>query len=480
MDGERNLCDDGVEQQSTPCDSDSSKKDEVAAADHDIKIASLINTVELLKKEKSSDWLREFKEWMDDNAEKIEGENLSPDFTSGNGRYIRQKKRQKAHKEISNDVSDLTHVSEGGSSSNLLESDSSFTDNVYYTPNGIIKESSNEVDADKAHLKMHFNTFQRPPSLELAGTSHTDPFSKWDGSRNMLANGTPSNTMSKLIESSPYNAYPSPQSPPQYKEDILHRRLFLEEEFLQISGHLHSVGSLGSGSSCSDDSSDDFCSEDDCAAIQTKMELGLNGKVVSFPFVDRNHEGTKFFSGEKGLPHHSAEDEPSRTDHREFDIEEFHVSNQRNGHLDHISGHLVGQNGKQKFKRRVFPFKNHNGTKLESIKMNGNQVDEHVLFEGNGHFTCDQSKSTQKEEGSKSHYSRILPKNVGTNIISCSTNEHKIVEDFFNSEVANSDKSETCEQVACCAYLFQDGSSLVQRLELFSVFTNSKKNMRIG
>nr|CAB3496639.1 unnamed protein product [Digitaria exilis] len=88
VDGERNLCDDGVEQQSTPCDSDSSKKDEVAAADHDIKIASLINTVELLKKEKSSDWLREFKEWMDDNAEKIEGENLSPDFTSGNGRDV--------------------------------------------------------------------------------------------------------------------------------------------------------------------------------------------------------------------------------------------------------------------------------------------------------------------------------------------------------------------------------------------------------
>nr|XP_034572130.1 uncharacterized protein LOC117836752 isoform X2 [Setaria viridis] len=467
VEGERNLSDDGTDQQSTPCDSDSSKKDETAGADHDIRIASLINTAELLKKEKSSDWLREFKEWMDDNADKTDGENLSADVTYGNGSYARQKKRQKAHKETSNNMSDLVHVSEGGSSSNLLESDSSFTDNAHSGSNGIVKESSNEVNANQVHLTMHLNYFQRPPPLELVGTSHTDPFSELeDGSRNMLANGTPSNTMSKLIESSPYNAYPSPQSPPQYKEDILHRRLFLEEEFLQISGHLHSVGSLGSDSSCSDDSSDDFCScnsEDDCAAMQTKMELALNGQVALFPFVDSDHEGNKYFSAEKSLSDHSAEDEPIRTDHREFDIEEFHDSNQRNGHLGQNSGHLVGQKGKQRFKRRIFALKNHNGTKIESIKMNGDQVDEHVLAEGNGHLTCDPSKSTPKKEGSESHYSRILPKNVSTNITSCTTGEHMIVKDFINLEVAKNDKSETCEQVACCAYLFQEAGALVQR-----------------
>ncbi|CAL4921529.1 unnamed protein product [Urochloa decumbens] len=466
VEGERNLSDDGTDQQSTPCDSDSSKKDEIAAADYDIRIASLINTAELLKKQKSSNWLREFKEWMDDNAEKTEGENLSIDFTNENGRSVRQKKRQKAHKETSNDMSDLVHVSEGGSSSNLLESDSSFTDNAHYGSNGITKESSNEVNANQAHLMMHLNSFQRPPPLELVGTSHTDPFSEMeDGSRNMLANGTPSNTMSKLIESSPYNVYPSPQSPPQYKEDILHRRLFLEEEFLQISGHLHSVGSLGSDGSCSDDSSDEFCScnseDDDCAAIQTKMELALNGQVASFPFVDSNHEGKK--SGEQSLSDHSAEDEPIHTDHREFGIEEFHDSNQRNGHLGQNSGHLVGQRGMQKFKRRVFPLKNHNGAKLESIKMNGDQVDELVLVEGNGHLTHEPSRSTPKKEGTGSHCSRILPKNVSTNITSCNTGEYKIVKDFFNLEVANNDKSETCEQVACCAYLFHEASTVVQR-----------------
>jgi hypothetical protein len=34
-------------------------------------------------------------------------------------------------------------------------------------------------------------------------------------------------------------------------------------------------------------------------------------------------------------------------------------------------------------------------------------------------------------------------------------------------EVANNEESEICEQGACCGYMFQDGSVLVQRLESF-------------
>ena len=192
------------------------------------------------------------------------------------------------------------------------------------------------------------------------------------------------------------------------------------------------------------------------------MELALNGQVASFHFVDGHHEG-KYFLGEKSLSDHSAEDEPSLTGHREFDIEEFHGSNQRNGHLGHNSGHLFGQKGKQKFERSVFPFKNHKGTELQNIKMDGDKVDEHVLVEGNGHLTCNQMISTHKEGGSENRYSRILPKNISTNMICCNTDKHKIVEDIFNLEVANKDKYETCEQVACCAYLFQDASALAQR-----------------
>jgi hypothetical protein len=481
---ERNLCD-GVEQQSTHCDSDSSKKDETAAVDHDLIIASLINTAEMLKKEKSSNWLCEFKEWMDDNTEKTEGDNLSVGLTNGNGKYIKQKKRQKAHKETSNNMSDLVQVSEGGSSSNLLESDSSFTDNAFSGSNGVIKQSSNELNFDQDHLKMHLNSFQRPPPLELVATSQTDPFSELEnGSRNMLANGTPSNTMSKLIESSPPHTYSSPQSPPQYKEDILHRRLFMEEEFLQISGHLHSIGSLGSGSSCSDGSSSDFgsCnSEDDYEEIQTKMELSLNGQMVLFPSVNGDdHEANnnlEHFSGENTLSDHPEEGEPSCSDHREFDIEEFHNSNQRNGHLGHYLGHLIGQKGKEKFKWRVFPFKNHNGTKLENPKMNDDQVAEHVLVEGNGQLTCNPSKSTHKE-GSKSHSSNILHKN-NSSVCTINTGEHNTLEDFFNLEIADKDGFETCEQVACCAHMFQDSSGLVQRRVVFSVFSISENVISI-
>ncbi|KAL6645123.1 hypothetical protein ACP70R_016731 [Stipagrostis hirtigluma subsp. patula] len=467
---ERNLCDEGVDQQSTPCDSDSSKKDEIAVAEHDIKIASLINTAELLKKEKSSNWLREFKEWMDENSEKAEGDSLSVDFTNGNGRNMRQKKRQKAQKDTSNNMSDLVHTSEGGSSSNLLESDSSFTDHAYTGANGVIKETS----VDQSHLRMHLDSFQKPPPLELIHSLHSDPFTELeDGSRNMLSNGTPSNTMSKLIEPIPPYAYPSPLSPPQYKEDILHHRLSLEEEFLQISGDLHSVGSLGSDSSCSDDSSGDMCScnsEDDCVEIQTKMELALNGQITSFPFVDSDREEKnrlEFFSGEQSLSDHSTE-ESSYTDAREFNIEEFHGNNQRNGHLSCDSDHLVRQKGKQKSRRRVFPIlKNHNGIKLESLKTNGDQVDEHVSLEGSGHLTCNPTSNIpSKEQGSESHNLSIISRNnsfVGTNTIPRNTDKHRIIEEFFNAEAPSNEESETCEEVACCVYLFQDESNLVQR-----------------
>jgi hypothetical protein len=465
---ERNICDKGVDQQSTPCDSDSSKKDEVAAADHDNNIASLINTAELLKKEKSSIWLREFKEQMDENSEKPEGNCLFVNLTNrnGNGTYMRQKKRQKPHRETSNNMSDSVHTSEGGSSSNLLESDLSFTDNA--GANGIIQESSNEVNVDQDHLKMHLNSFRRPP-LELVGTSHSNCFSELDdGSKNMVSNGTLCYTMSKLIESSPSYAYHSPQSPPQYKEDILHRRLFLEEEFLKISGDLHSVGSLGSGSSCSDDSSDELCScnsEDDCVAIQAKMDLALNGQMPSFHFLNRYHEeknSLNYFSGYKFLSDHSTGDEQSCTDDRQFDINEFHENNEINGQLGHESGHSVREKGKQKFKRSVFSvFKNNNGAKLENMKANGYQVDENISLEGNGHL----GRSIPLIQGSQNQ--NILHKknsSIRTNAIpNRNEQEQKTIEDFFNREVANDEESETYEQVAFCLYLFQDSSCLVQR-----------------
>ncbi|KAL6867581.1 hypothetical protein ACP4OV_015605 [Aristida adscensionis] len=477
VEGERNLCDEGVDQQSTPRDSDSSKKDEIAAAEDEIKIASLINTAELLKKEKSNNWLLEFKEWMDENSEKTEGDSLHVEFSNGNGKYMRQKKRQKAHTETANDMLDLVHTSEGGSSSNLLESDSSFTDNACTGANGVKRETSNRDNLDQSHVGMHLNSFQRPPPLELVHTSHSDTISELeDGSRNLLANGTPSNTMSKLMEPTLPYAYPSSLSPPQYKEDILQRRLFLEEEFLQISGDLHYVGSLGSDSSCSDDSSGDMCScnsEDDCVAIQTKMEVALNGQIASFPFVDSDSDDEEknileSFSVGKGSSDHSTEEEASCTDAKAFNIKEFEDSNQSNGHLSGESGHLVRQKGKQKFRRRVSPiFKNHNGTKQELLKTNGDQVDEHILREQNGRLTSNPSNIIpHKEHVSERHYSSIPRRNNsshGANTISRNIDKHKIVEEFFNTEVVNNEESEACEEVACCAYLFHDESCLVQR-----------------
>ena len=475
-----------MDQQSSPRDSASSKKDEATAADNDTKITSLISTAELMKKERSTDWLREFKEWMDENMEDTEGDGLYVDFTNRNGRQNKQIKREKMHMKNSKSVTDLAKTSEGGSSSNLLESGLSFTDDACNGANGIMTESLDEVNADQIHLKVHLNSVLQLPPLEFVGTSHSNSFSEVEGSATKLhTNGTHSNAISKLIEPSPSFAYPSPQSPPQYKEDILRRRLFLEEEFLQSSGDFQCVGSFGSGSSCSDDSSGDLCScnsEDDCVAVQKKMELALNGRMASFPYADSDHEemdGMEYFSQDGISSDCSVEDDPAFTDAMEFCIKEPDDSNQRNGHLVPDSSHLVTQNGKQKFKRKILPaFKNHNGTELGFQKANGDEVDEGVSVGANGHLSYDLSKSIVcKDQILGKHNSNILQKSnlsIGADTVSCDTdwNKYKLIEDFFNMEVANNEESEICEQGAFCGYMFQDGSDLVQRLVVLPMLSN--------
>uniref|UniRef100_A0ACD5TWC1 Uncharacterized protein n=1 Tax=Avena sativa TaxID=4498 RepID=A0ACD5TWC1_AVESA len=473
---ERSLSDEGVDQQSSPRDSASSKKDEAAAADNDIKITSLISTAELMKKERSTDWLREFKEWMDEHMDNTEGDSLSVDLNNRNGRQNKQIKREKMHKESSKSVTDLAKTSEGGSSSNLLESELSFTEDACNGANGITTESLNGVNADQIHSKVHLNSVLQLPPLEFVGTPHSDSFLEVEGSaKNLLTNGTQSSAISELIEPSSSFAYPSPQSPPQFKEDILRRRLFLEEEFLQSSGDFQCVDSLGSGSSCSDDSSGDLCScnsEDDCVAVQRKMELALNGQKASFSYADSDNDetdGMEFFSREDILSDGTAEDDLTFTDATEFGIKEPDDRSQRNGQLGD-SGNLVRQNGKQKLMKRIVPtFKNRNGTKLGFLKADRGELDEGVSVGENGHLSYNLSKSTScKDQISEKHNLNILHKNnlsTGADTVSCNTdrNKYKLIEAFFNMEVANNEESEICEQGACCGYMFQDGSDLVQR-----------------
>uniref|UniRef100_A0A0E0NRR6 Serine/threonine-protein kinase 11-interacting protein n=1 Tax=Oryza rufipogon TaxID=4529 RepID=A0A0E0NRR6_ORYRU len=483
---ERSLCDEGVDQQTTPHESDSSKKDEVAGADNDIKITSLINTAELLKKEKSTDWLREFKEWMDENMENTEPDNLYIEFNSSNGRYEEQKKMQKAQKN-SKDISDLVQTSEGGSSSNILESDLSFTDGACYSANGVTTESSHEGNIYQAPLKLHLNSSQQLPPLNFVAISHADSFCEMeDGTGNLHTNGVSSNLMNKLVEPSLSFTNSSPQSPPQYKEDILHRRLCMEEEVLQTSGDFNCAGSLGSGSSCSDDSSGDLCScnsEDDCVAIRTKMELSPNGQIARFSSVGDYEEkdGMEYFSGKKGLPDYSAEDVPNFTDSVEFGIKQLHDRYKSNGHLGEGSDHLVRQQSNQKFKMRIPPlFKNHNGTKLVFPKVNGDEMDNGVSVAGNGHLGCNLNNCTLcREHSLENHNSSILHKDnlcASANTVSCNTEKYKLIEDFFNLEIA-SDASEICEKTAFCGYIFQNGtgSDLVQ-----SYWMEDLENILIG
>ncbi|XP_057474152.1 uncharacterized protein LOC130762497 isoform X4 [Actinidia eriantha] len=257
------------DQESVSCENETQSKEENVISDEEAEIVGLINKIELLKKERSALWLLEFKDWLNQEPEKFadrskyDASMLNPDKEQ----YLKPKTSGRHLGESSRYVSDSFQASGDESSMNMLESDSSFADissglNSHQYLDRITEEASkfstghttvNYVPvAERMNLKQgQMKSFSNEGCLPFRAGNYRDP-SAVNGDERMDAkiSNACNSTIDDIVESNTLSVCPG--SPPHYQEDILHRRHNLVEEFLQLSAESYSVASSDSHTSSSE------------------------------------------------------------------------------------------------------------------------------------------------------------------------------------------------------------------------------------
>ncbi|RDX91350.1 Serine/threonine-protein kinase 11-interacting protein, partial [Mucuna pruriens] len=248
---------------SVSCANDVQNREDPDLFDKRAEIVDLINRVEHMKKERSIDWLREFKDWMDISSEKSVETRKEGNTTLHHQKenYIRNKTNQEQPGDISRYASDSILASGDDSSMNILESDSSFVDmsasfhrQQHFDYRGLLGNASraslfDSGGVDMERLKSSLEGISS--SLSQTRSSHADTVTS-QGAQRMAehANMSPLSTIHDVSESQSSSACPS--SPPHFQEDLLHRRQHLVEEILQLSADSFSVASSDSNTSCSE------------------------------------------------------------------------------------------------------------------------------------------------------------------------------------------------------------------------------------
>ncbi|XP_008775381.2 uncharacterized protein LOC103695751 isoform X1 [Phoenix dactylifera] len=499
----RYLCSEAVDQESLSCDSDSLRKEENAISDSEIKIVGLINRAEYMKKERSVLWLREFKEWMDQTVEDKVDKSQSEEFEEGSGKEkdMKQRKGHKSFGESSKHVADLAQTSEGGSSSNILESDISFTDtniggrsSEFFDYNGsailepsvvnnghasMLELKIGGVSDEKDQSRVHLRKPQDLSPLEVKGYSHYSS-STVEGGEEMELKMSPAplTAIDEIIGPRPSSIYP--KSPPHYQEDILHRRLYWEEEFLQLSAESHSVGSSDSDTSCSDYASCELnssSSELDCSLIQTSINQVISDHSDTFLYEDNHFEGRqeKPCLGENSI---SSSDYCAQNDYSLGN--QFLPNHNKACLLNDISadagssisadvGDMGNQKARQKVKRRVISLSENFDTEPEFQKSNGIvEAGKNDVKDANGqpschanfvHDYCEEAALVAPRSHDKiSTMADADGSPTETKTSSLDPEQDDCIKNIFHMKIADSESSETCEGLVRCGCIFQLGS----------------------
>ncbi|KAF2317515.1 hypothetical protein GH714_023789 [Hevea brasiliensis] len=116
------------DQESPSCDNDIQSKEENIISDNEAEMVDLINRVELMKREDSILWLREFQEWMDHESENSVDGGTHSRATLHHVKENHQKNKtnEKHHGESSRNVWNSLNASGDEASTDGLESDASF------------------------------------------------------------------------------------------------------------------------------------------------------------------------------------------------------------------------------------------------------------------------------------------------------------------------------------------------------------------
>ncbi|BAT72615.1 hypothetical protein LR48_Vigan05g097600 [Vigna angularis] len=231
-------------------------------SDNEPEIVDLINRIEHMKKERSINWLRDFKDWMgipsDKSVQTMKEGSTTLHHQKGN--YIINKTNPEQSGEVSRYASDSVLASGDDSSMNILESDSSFVDTYasfhrqqHFDYRGLLGNASGASLFDSGGLdmeKLKSSIEGIDSSLSQTRSSHADTLTT-EGAQRMTENFNIS-PLTIIHDISGSQSSACPASPPHFQEDLLHRRQHLVEEILQLSTDSFSVASSDSNTSCSE------------------------------------------------------------------------------------------------------------------------------------------------------------------------------------------------------------------------------------
>ncbi|KAL9243898.1 hypothetical protein vseg_017735 [Gypsophila vaccaria] len=197
------------EQDSVSCEHEIQGGDEKVVSDSEGEINSLISRIECMKKERSKLWVEDFTSWMDQGSENLMDDSKHDSSVLSFGRnrmHVGESSRYSGY------VSDSLTGSGDDKNMNSLESNSSLT-----SSSANHAHRWHDFDTNRANLEGCNRSLSSTPVWELSSSTR------------------------------------APKSPPFYQEDILYRRHFMEEEFLQLSADSLSIASSDSDTSCDDD-----------------------------------------------------------------------------------------------------------------------------------------------------------------------------------------------------------------------------------
>ncbi|RZR78636.1 hypothetical protein BHM03_00004049 [Ensete ventricosum] len=271
------------DQESVSCAGDSLRKELIS--DNESRIAGLINRAKYMKNDQSVFSLREFKEYIDQTPEEVEIKNHLTEISLSH-----QRKGRKTSGSNSEYVTNTAKTAEGGTSSGISESShdayigDSCSNDMTRMKHSVINRGSVSLIETNLELKyeqdkLKFILIEPEKVSPLEVKLHLSPSYSTSGGHKVedITRLTPLTAMDAIPRSQPSPVYPS--SPPHYKEDILHDRLCLEEEFLQQSVDSLSMGSSDSDTSSNGDASCELSSSAldlDSLLIQTCTKQGFS------------------------------------------------------------------------------------------------------------------------------------------------------------------------------------------------------------
>ncbi|RWW65519.1 hypothetical protein BHE74_00027173 [Ensete ventricosum] len=275
------------DQESVSCAGDSLRKELIS--DNESRIAGLINRAKYMKNDQSVFSLREFKEYIDQTPEEVEIKNHLTEISLSH-QNIRQRKGHKTSGSNSEYVTNTAKTAEGGTSSDISESShdayigDSCSNDMTRMKHSVINRGSVSLIETNLELKyeqdkLKFILIEPEKVSPLEVKLHLSPSYSTSGGHKVedITRLTPLTAMDAIPRSQPSPVYPS--SPPHYREDILHDRLCLEEEFLQQSVDSLSMGSSDSDTSSNGDASCELSSSAldlDSLLIQTCTKQGFS------------------------------------------------------------------------------------------------------------------------------------------------------------------------------------------------------------